>query len=326
MDHDPLEIPVNPEEAIPEQLFRHTKRPEWGMALLAWERKGRRAYQFEDGTLRKIQEGYYELLGPVEEFDGPTEAVRANLQAAVSARRGGWHQEIQEAVCTFDDQIGVFVRAYPKGFEDEAWISDHRGLEGARSLKRHRDASIQQAQEIFDPARIKPLIEKGKYSEVLASILELLSSTDLVPMAHVKQLRALDDEGVAEYARAAVDLVTGEEPVDERYKEFLRTLTQLLGARPTWGVATVLLALTNPQDHVSVRRSSFLRQAGSISPTGNYTLKPTLPSYQSFRRVALGVRKRLQAEGHEPRDLLDVHDFVGMTLKKSALEQMDANK
>ena len=50
-------------------LYRHTKRPEWGVAILAWERGGRRAYQFEDGRLRKFREGYYSLMKPVDELE-----------------------------------------------------------------------------------------------------------------------------------------------------------------------------------------------------------------------------------------------------------------
>ena len=41
-----------------DELYRHVKRPEWGVAMIAWERNGTRAYQFEDGKLRKFPEAF----------------------------------------------------------------------------------------------------------------------------------------------------------------------------------------------------------------------------------------------------------------------------
>jgi nicotinamidase-related amidase len=59
-----LDVPPAPSlEIDPDApLFRHVKRPEWGVGMLVWERDTARAYQFEDGRLRKIREGYYALL------------------------------------------------------------------------------------------------------------------------------------------------------------------------------------------------------------------------------------------------------------------------
>ena len=35
-----------------DRLYRHSKRKQWGFAVLAWEKEGKRGYQFEDGELR----------------------------------------------------------------------------------------------------------------------------------------------------------------------------------------------------------------------------------------------------------------------------------
>lgn len=319
-----LQTPQNKGAEPPTQLYRHSRRPEWGLALLVWEKQGRRAYQFEDGNLRKIREGYYTLLDPVdsESHDGPTEAVRSNLQAAVKARRGGTAKKIQKPVCAFEEQIALFTRLYPKGFQDPEWISDHRGEEGGSDLKRHREPSIAAIREALDPSLCQSLIEEGRHAEITESVLDVLAGTDLVPISHVKTMRRLDEEESARYAEVVVELIHGEDPFDNRFRGYLQMLEQFLGGRPSWRIATALLALSNPHEHVAVRRSAFLRQAGSIAPTGNYTRKPKVSSYKSFRRVAVGVKKRLEGAGHEPRDLLDVHDFIWATLRKSALDHL----
>ena len=310
------------EEQVPQQLYRHSKRPEWGMAILAWEKETRRAYQFEDGTLRKIKKGYYDLLDPVEDYDGPADAVRSNLRAAIRSHKGTIDQEILEPVCAFKEQIWLFEKMYPKGFQDPKWIEDHRGEPDKASLKRHREGSKTAMQEALDPSRAKQLISGGNHAELTESVLDVLAGTDLVPISHVKTLREMDEDQVKEYAEAVYHLAHGEGEFDSHFKEYLAMLERVLGSKPSWRVATCILALMYPQEHISVRRSAFIRQAGSIAPTGKYTRKPKLASYKSYRQVAFGVRKRVEAAGHEARDLLDIHDFIWETLRKSALKHL----
>lgn len=318
-----LAVPAKHQEDLPEQLYRHSLRPEWGMALLAWERNGRRAYQFEDGKLRKIREGYYDLLDPVDPSEeSPTAAVRANLQAAIKALKVGSEQKVYKAVCTFEQQLSLFTRLYPKGFADPKWIEDKRGTENGSALKRHRGPSLAAAQEALDPTSAASLIEEDRQGELTESVLNVLADTNLVPLSHVKTLRRLDEGEASEYAEVVFNLVHGEDPLEDRFQAYLELLTRFLGGRPSWRIATALLALTHPHKEVAVRRSAFIRQAGSIAPTGAYTRKPKPVSYLSFRRVALGVQTRLEAAGHEPRDLLDVHDFIWTTLRKSALDHL----
>src|SRR5688572_12808538 len=52
-------------DLVHQSLFQHASRPEWGGALIAWERDGKRGYQFEDGQLRIFTTGHYYLLEPI---------------------------------------------------------------------------------------------------------------------------------------------------------------------------------------------------------------------------------------------------------------------
>lgn len=316
-----IEPDLGPDGEI--QLYRHSRRPEWGLAILAEDEEERRAYQFEDGKLRKIGKGYYDLMEEVHEIDGRADMVRKNLAEAAKINRNRDDQDLKEPVAPFEEQLALFKKLYPKGFQDPKWIEDHRGTDGA-DLKRHRDPTVAAAQEVLAVDRCRLLIEEDRHAELAESVMDVLAGTDLVPISHVKTLRRLDENEMKEYAEAVAKLIHGEGPYDAHFKAYLATLEKLLGGRPSWRVATCLLALMHPQEHVSVRRSAFVRQAGSIAPAGRYTRKPRLGSYKSYLRVALGVKKRLEGAGYEPRDLLDVHDFIWATLRKSALEHLGA--
>ena len=311
---------------IPDQLYRHTKRPEWGLAVLVKQREGRRAFQFEDGTLRLIKKGYYNLIEPV---DGPedAEAVHSSLVQAVADRKENPNptkHTVARAVCSFAAQVSLFQKIYPDGFKDAKWIADHRGESDGSRLKRHREPTLKLARESLGRDQCLSLIEAGRHDELVEAEEKLLAGTNLVPISHVKALQELTGDKRREYAEVLAQLIGHEGPYEAHYRAYLGTLKRLLGITPPWRIATAVLALTHPQDHVCVRRSTFERQAGSIAPSASYTPKPKLMAYQNYRRVAMEVRKRLIAAGHEPRDLLDVHDFVWITLRKSAVDHHTA--
>ena len=305
-------------------LYRHTKRPEWGVAILAWEREDTRAYQFEDGRLRKIRKGFYKLLEPVDDFEGAEDAVRNNLERAAATGDEDSSRTMQKPVCTFDQQVALFKKLYPKGFADAGWIDEHRGDPDGTALKRHRAPTVADAGEALSAERCATLLAEDEHEALTESITDVLAGTDLVPISHVKALRKLDEQQKRRYAETTADLLHGDRRFEERFGDYVQLLTDLFDGGPSWRVATALLALVHPDEHVSVRRSAFARQAGTIAPTARYSRKATVGSYKNFRRVAIGVKKRLVAAGHEPEDLLDVHDFIWTTLRNSALDELGA--
>jgi len=306
------------------QLVRHTKRPEWGVGILAWDQGDTRAYQFEDGRMRKFRKGFFELIEPIEEFEGPEKTVRTNLRRAMSTSDGDSSRKVLKKVCAFEDQLQYFLGQYPGGFQDEQWQTEHRSHANGPPLKRHRDPTVSDARDALSAERCGALVEGGREHAITDSAIDVLAATNLVPISHVNELRGFDDDKRKEYGAAVAEMLHGDEPFDDRFGAYLRTISRLLGGRPSWRVATALPAIVYPQEHVSVRRSAFARQAGSIAPTAEYSRRARVPSYKNFRRVALGVKKRLEAAGQEPSDMLDIHDFIWTTLRSSALAHMAA--
>ncbi|MEJ2541535.1 MAG: hypothetical protein P8188_16480 [Gemmatimonadota bacterium] len=302
-------------------LYRHTKRPEWGVAILAWEKGGRRAYQFEDGRLRKFSEGYYSLMKPVDEVPGSEEVLVADLESAVAAHKGGKRPKPLEPVCSFEEQVAFFEELFPGGFQGDEWIAQHRRGSG-RALKRHRDPIIERAQEILSRESCRQHIESDRQGHLVGSVLEMLSDTDLVALKQVKSLQGMEPEEKNRFIESLDYLLYGEDAFGPRFKRWVKIVGKMSGGRPSWRLTTALPALVFPDDHVCVRRSAFMRQAANIAPTAQYSRKPKRRSYRNFSRVARAVRQRLNSAGHEPRDLLDIHDFVWVTLRNAALKHI----
>lgn len=303
------------------ELLQHVKRPQWGLAILAWERGERRAYQFEDGRLRTFKRGYYDLMQPGESRGRPEDAVITDLQDAIGTARS-IQRTCLEPVATFEQQIDLFTTLYPAGFADEKWVAEHRGSADGRRLKRHREATMADAREILSAGACAAWLGEERYDKMAKAICDLMSGTDLVTLSKVKTLRAMDDDETRRFAEAAAELLHGEGDFSPRFKAWIAVLEQVLAGTPPWRFATVLPALMEPDKQVCVRHSAFIRQAALIAPTARYSRSPKARSYRNFRRVARMTRTRLEAAGHEPRDLMDVHDFMWTTLRDSALEHL----
>ena len=60
-------------------LYRHSRREQWGLAILALEEGDRRRYQFEDGRMRTFKKGYWRLLVEVSRPDDETRTIVGDL-------------------------------------------------------------------------------------------------------------------------------------------------------------------------------------------------------------------------------------------------------
>lgn len=306
------------------ELYRHKKRPQWGVAILAYDHGDVRAYQFEDGRLRKFKKGYFNLMEEVEEIRGSRDRVVKDLtRAAKSDTRNRERKEL-EPVASFDAQVELFIEMYPKGFQDEKWIADHRGTEEGQDLKRHREHVMRAVKESLSAERCQEMLAENP-AGIVETAFEILASTDLVALKHARLIKGLEPDEAKTLAEAIANLLHGDEEYRRRFRGYLRVLKDILGSRPNWRLATALPALAFPQEQVCVRHSAFKRQAAAIAPKNRYTRRARTRPYESYRRVAHAVRKRLQAAGHEPRDLLDVYDFIWDTLRNAALDHLDTH-
>jgi hypothetical protein len=291
-------------------LFAHRKRPLWGLAILAREGDGERLYQFQDGQLRTIKQGYYELLQEV--VGHPPERaldIVRDLEAMLRMDRGGRDAQRRsgERGSSFAEQLRVF--------EDPRWLAEVRGGVEPRS-KRHREPAMQQARVSLSADALDALLAEGDAHGVLERARALLVAIDLVGSKDAGPLRRAPEAHEPALARALRELLWGAAPHPERLTAYLAALSAVPKARVSWPLATVFTGLVHPREHLFVKPSVVRQQALWTAPSLPYEATPSAALYERLRAMAEAARGRLVRAGHEPRDLLDVHDFMLETLRQ----------
>ena len=304
-------------------LYRHETRPEWGLALMAWDSSDKCAFQFDDGKLRIFKKGFHHLMKPIEVEESVEKRITSELEDTLEAT-GGRRRQPLKPVYPFSDQLRIFEKLYPNGFEGEKWEEKHRGVNGGR-LKRHRERVKNRAQERLSLEELDALIDAGKEEEIVDRAVEVLKLTNLARLGRVKGLDELEGEQRKEAGLRIRDLLHGDDRYGARFRDFLRTLRAGLDKRPSWRLATALPALVHPEEHACVRQSAFRRQAAIFGPSRLYSRRPKRTAYENYRQVAKATKERLEEEGYSPRDLLDVHDFIWATLRPSAKKHLESD-
>lgn len=292
-------------------LYRHRKRDQWGVAVFLWERDSKRAFRFADGEVRVFKEGFYQLMVPAPT---PEDGSADELRAKVLASANGGKEQIIPLV---RDQLMLVLETYEDGFIGETWREKHRG--GGRRLKRHRDPAIKEARELLDGKRIAELYEHGDYTGVLDSLVKVLSGSDLVPSSHVAKLKKTNPS--KEFARAFVDIT--KDPAEATLRQVQTAFVAAGGPATSWQVLSAPLALLVPHKHLCVRPSVFGFQGKIVHARFNPPKRANEAGYQRYLEVVRLVEEKLTELGHAPPDLLDVHDFVWMTLRPGAREELD---
>lgn len=321
---EPNSTPQSPEIVDNERLYRHTAKPKWGLAVLAWERDGKRGYQFEDGKLRIFKRGYFNLLEPVDRPADETEAALRELNIKLGRRDAARRNGRERPAIPLAKQIELFTALFPDGFQDEAWIAKKRGTDAKRALKRHRDPVIRQARELFTRQRLETLVAEGNALEVIASFGILIDSTDLVSKAQARGLNRINEPLAARVVEALVRVLWGEGDLAPRFEAFAGALGRAIGKKPSWQLATAIPALVAPSEHLCVKPNVLKAQAEWMAPKLIIEKAPSGAVYTRILSMASVLIEKLAQAGYTPRDLVDVYDFVWETLRPKAQTMIQA--
>lgn len=304
--------PANESEEI--SFYRHTRKQEWGLALILWERDGKRAYKFEDGKERVIAEPYYKLLSRTDE-EPDSDSV---LIAAIARLQGGDSDDKLDAM-TFDEQLAVFLAQYPGAFGSDAWVKGYRGKEGKRRLKRHRVPAILEAQERLSKSEMDRYLEEGAHKELQDTLVEVLGATDLVTKAQLEPYRK--GVGGEAFTRALHAMLWGTEDLAKRFTELTQAMS-MLWPRVPWTVITAPMALVHPKEHTCVKPSVFTKQADCTTKPIRPTKLPTARVYRGYLEMVKSLRDALSDTGAPPHDLLDIYDLIWITQRPAAAEHL----
>lgn len=304
------------DDTLVPSIFAHATRQDWGVGVLAWEDGGKRGYLFADGEERTLASGFYELMGRVEQPSPEQKAISVRLQRMLAGRGHARHVATEAQGPSFHDQIARLRETYPDGLLDSKWVEDVRGAGAQSRSLRHREALIMEAQEQFSVEKLDALIGSQQYAQVWDLMVTVLSHSDLVPKVQLKQPKAVNYEQQRDLASATRELLYGKVPYEQRFDRFVAALTAHMGEPAHWEIATALSAVVYPTEHMCVQPTFFRKQLKTIcSPGAPPAAKPSGAEYIRVMAVVRVVIKKLAEQGEVTRDLLDVLDFMTLTLK-----------
>lgn len=302
-----------PDETQFPSLFSHTIKTEWGVGVLSEEKDGKRRYLFENGEERTLATGFYELMSRVESPTPEQQLTYARLQGVLAARGSAESKSSKGTVWTISNQLGRFRLAYSDGLSDQTWASEMRGSEGKRGTGQ-RQAILAKAESALSRTALDAAIEGGRHLAVWEALVGVLTSTDLVPAAQLKRAPT-SGEPLRNLAVRLRELLHGDGNFDQRFDRWVAALTLAMGEQPRWELATAPAGVFHPREHLCVEPTAFRKQLKAWGGRAAPSLQPTGSGYASFLSVARLLANQLAAHGEVPRDLLDVRDFVVVSLK-----------
>ncbi|HXK18390.1 MAG TPA: hypothetical protein VNG33_11335 [Polyangiaceae bacterium] len=288
-------------------LFSHKKRADWGVGVLSGEEDGKRRYLFEDGEERIMGAGGIQLMFKVEAPDRDQQATCARLLALLAKREGRSESNEAAGASAVIKQLERLHKKYPSGFSGKEWRSDEKNMHARQT----RTTSAPKVQAELSPKNFEKLERAQRYEEIWGQVVRLLGESGLVQGPLKSPSNAEQQRLLAEKTR---ELLHGSDTYEARFDRFIAAYESALREPPSWQVATALPALMSPVNHVYVEPTSFRKQLKALSRYSAFAARPNGPAYTRCLGMAQALANMLAARGEVPRDLLDVHDFVRVTV------------
>lgn len=301
-------------------LYAHSKRPQWGLAILAKRTPKKGRYLFQDGRMRAFAARFDHLLEPVDKPLDIAARVAGELSAQLDDGKTIKPVKRTDRV-SFVEQIAVFEYLYPQGFDDPSYIAKIR--RDTRRRKRQREPLIADAQQLLGREALETAIASGNGVGVRDGVLDLLSKCTVVRKRDRRPLENMPDHLCDDFARALYGMLYGEAEDFDRFTRYVAALDYNVEDRATWPLVTAVPAMVIPEDHIAVKRSVFRKQAAWMAPRLVVGKVPNAGKYQRVLNMSKAIRKRLQEAGHHPRDMWDIYDFVWMTLRPKNLKLLE---
>jgi hypothetical protein len=301
-------------------LFCHSKRDQWGLAIVLRRQPDRVQMLFQDGRTRSFKNGYYHLIEAVDKpLDTTLRVVRALESMAPDDDARTTKRRVKPV--SPEEQMAFFRDTFADGFADEDYVEHHRGDGRARPLKRHRDALVEGAKAL-SKRKMNRLLADEDHRAIFEAARAVVRSTDMVSPTDRKSFAEIGRKHHALLADALFEVLHGGGKLIPRFEAWVAALETAMGRAPTWNLTTVLLGSVRPTKHVVVRPKALALQAEWMAPGLSLSDRPMGILYERLLAMASKVQARLVDAGLEPNDLLDVVDFMWLTLKPAAKREI----
>ncbi len=210
---------------------------------------------------------------------------------------------------THDEALAEFLKVFPQGFADPAYVGDGSGKRERAS--RWRAASSEWAQA-FGGGQGERLLADGELREVVRRALRVGRHVIRVPGAFDEE--ALEEalgpgEVVAPFFDALFGLLSAPSPARPRFEK-LFTASEALGVEPdlAWPMATLFPFVADPAHHVLLLPKAACGAAARLGCDLRYKPAPSWATYTALRAFSEQLLEKLRPQG--ARDFIDVEGFL----------------
>jgi hypothetical protein len=302
-------------------------QPDWGAGLVVRDLPLHWELYFEHGGERKFVKSLAPTLVPVTISPAALAALETKALArhsksefrTKSVARTRTSPAAKARFGSLAEQVAFFEKLFPGGFAGEIFMTEERGVLGAKGKLGYKEAAIALAQAELSLERF----EGGDAEVLFDSAKKVLQATTIVfPMEGVIPFAAMATEDRATAIEALKDLLHGTDEYGDRLQAFASALKMKdkKDARKaaSWPFATIFAAYMRPDECVCIKPTAFAAQAATFGMSVERSQPVTASGYREFSEIATKTREALREAGHEPRDLMDVYSFIWRTHAEKA--------
>ena len=197
-----------------------------------------------------------------------------------------------------------FLKAFPKGFYDETYLSWERDYKWAAHLR---------WKELLGPKIFKKLLDEENFFEIANRAVKVESRTNLLFSFEKMALRdALKtSKGAEVFAQGLFVHLYGKGPVDLNFKIWCETVESLPVIQTrvlTWPIVTVFGFLARPDQFCYLKPTVTKKAAENYGYPFVYHSRPSWESYERYLKMCEQVMKDLK--DLKPRDMIDIQSFL----------------
>lgn len=192
----------------------------------------------------------------------------------------------------------MFLRDYPDGFYDQAYLSERNVKVAAHEL----------ALSLIGPEQLGALVGQKDYEEICKRALKLVNASNLIVPSEKLALKngLKDSENRELFSENLYQLLYGNEGVEERFVSFARALAAIKAAK--WATLSYFLFIIFPDKYILLK-PIVTELAAEISAFEiNYRSDLNWRTYKSVLNFSEYFRSELK--DLKPRDMIDIQSFM----------------
>lgn len=199
-----------------------------------------------------------------------------------------------------------FLRFFPKAFRDQRYLDWER---------HYKMVSHDLWNELLNPKVYADLLRKREFAEIASRALRVEQSTK-PPFLFSFEKMALRDalrepHGAREFASGLYELLHGTESFNQRFIEWIVTVSQLPRKKSrvnSWPILTYFPFIAQPEKYIILKPSAMKAAAQALSFDLDYSSQPNVSTYTNLLEMANQVKAAIS--DLRPRDYHDVQTFL----------------